>query len=71
MTTMGKVHYITRSYTKPASREPLPLARVLTWSGVSLLMLAGMMMVLITLGEIARRLTVLSGRELSAVSEGR
>lgn len=68
---MGKIYYIGNSLKKrpEARREPQPLFRALAWCGASILTIGAMMMVLITLGEIARRLTALSGTELSVVKE--
>ena len=70
---MGKVYYIGDSSTKrlEARREPLSFRRALAWCGASLLMMGAMMLVLTTLGEIARRLTALSGSESSAMGERR
>lgn len=70
---MGKIYYIGDSLTQrpKARREPLPLFRALAWCGASLIMIGAMTMVLITLDEIARRLTALSGTELSVMGERR
>ncbi len=52
-------------------RQLLPLFRVLVWCGVSLLMLGGMAVVLMTLGEITRRVKALGEGDLSFVNDDR
>jgi hypothetical protein len=51
--------------------QPLPLIGVLVWCGALLFMLGGMAIMLVTLGEITRRLTALGDRNSSFVSEDR
>jgi hypothetical protein len=66
---MAKVHYIGQPLA--ARRKPLPLVSVLEWCGVSLLMMSVIAVVLLTLREIAGRLTALAGREHSSLNEDR
>ena len=67
--TMGKVYYLGQPLT--ARRKPSPLLSVLEWCGVSLLMMSVIAAALLTLREIAGRLTALAGRDHSSLDEDR